>query len=153
MSNVPPHELATLRSLSGYEQMLEMDRVCRQYNTDEDTLRTLLSQNGEVAAPAGQHQQPNTPASWDTSHKDVPQLNQATPPSVPTMVNKEQFRFEFDPTREERRQSRSVGRSLLCLRGGAGVLPSVRSKSLPIVHVRNNLHTLRATLMNNGCWG
>lgn len=127
MSNVPPHELATLRSLSGYEQMLEMDRVCRQYNTDEATLRTLLSQNGEVAAPAGQHQQPNTPASWDTSHKDVPQLNQATPPSVPTMVNKEQFRFEYDPTREAAARREQVSQAILCSACGVALgIPAVR---------------------------
>ena len=71
------------------------------------------------------------------------------------MVNKEQFRFEYDPTREAAARREQVSQAILCcLRGGAGdsCRPSDQSH-LPIVHVRNNLHTLRATLMNNGCWG
>ncbi len=125
MTSIPTHELAALRSLSGYEQMLEIDRLCRVYSTDEASIRAALAQSSDVVTTNEQTSAPTT--DWDTSYKDVPQLNQAASPSVPTMVDKNQFRFEYDPTREATARREQVSQAILC--SGCGValgIPDVR---------------------------
>ena len=42
MSQVPESEIRQLLNLSGYDQMLEIDRICRQYGVEEETLRQLM---------------------------------------------------------------------------------------------------------------
>ena len=105
--------------------MLEIDRLCRVYSTDEASIRAALAQSSNVATT---NEQTSTPtADWDTSHKDVPQLNQAASPSAPTMVDKNQFRFEYDPTREATARREQVSQAILC--SGCGValgIPDVR---------------------------
>ena len=125
MTSIPAHELAALRSLSGYEQMLEIDRLCRVYSTDEASIQAALAQSSNLATTNEQTTAPT--ADWDTSHKDVPQLNQAASPSAPTMVDKNQFRFEYDPTREATARREQVSQAILC--SGCGValgIPDVR---------------------------
>ncbi|MDP6199234.1 MAG: hypothetical protein QF531_00550 [Candidatus Poseidonia sp.] len=126
MTNIPAQELAALSSMSGYEQMLEIDRLCRVYSTDEASIRAALAQLSNDARPAAQQTSAPT-ADWDTSHKDVPQLGQATPASTPTVVDKNQFRFEYDPTREATARREQVSQAILC--SGCGValgIPDVR---------------------------
>ena len=43
MSPVPQAELVALKALSGYDQMLEMDRICRVYGTDEATVQAAMA--------------------------------------------------------------------------------------------------------------
>lgn len=105
MVSIPEHELAALRAMSEYDQMLEIDRLCRQYGTDEATVRAALSNPSNGSSPSPQ---------WDTSHKDVPQLQTEQGPSIPTMVNKGQFRFEYDPSREAQERREQVQQAILC---------------------------------------
>ena len=68
MGTVPEHELAAVRNMTGYDQMLEIDRLCKTYGLDETTLRAMMasaSGGAGVTAP-----QPSA-QTWDTSHKDV----------------------------------------------------------------------------------
>ena len=123
MSPVPQAELVALKALSGYDQMLEMDRICRVYGTDEATVQAAMAALSSTSAPA-----PDPLAdAWDTSHKEVPGLQSAAPPSTPNMVDKSQFRFEYDPTREAAARRDSVNQAILC--SGCGValgIPDVR---------------------------
>ena len=123
MATVPQHELAALAALSGYDQMLEIDRLCKTYGVDEATLRTMLQSTSSSPPPAG-----NNPApSWDASHKDVPNLQQAAPSTAPTLVNKDQFRFEYDPTREAEERRGQVSQAILCSACGVALgIPDVR---------------------------
>ena len=123
MGTVPEPELTALAALSGYDQMLEIDRLCKTYGVDEATLRALLQSASPSTAPVV-----NNPASsWDTSHKDVPGLQQTAPSTAPTLVNKEQFRFEYDPTREAEERRGQVSQAILCSACGVALgIPDIR---------------------------
>lgn len=124
MTTLPPEVLTALKSMSGYEQMLEIDRLCRVYNTDESTVRAALAQHAS-SAPG----QPaiDASASWDTSHKDVPTLQEATGPAAPQVIDKGQFRFEYDPTREAAARREQVNQAILCSACGVALgIPDVR---------------------------
>ena len=43
MGTVPEHELAAVRNMTGYDQMLEIDRLCKTYGLDETTLRAMMA--------------------------------------------------------------------------------------------------------------
>ena len=116
---VPEHELAAVRNLTGYDQMLEIDRLCKTYGLDETMLRAMMaSASGGAGATAPQP----TAQTWDTSHKEAPSLEQARPPAAPTLVDKQQFRFEYDPSREAAARREQVSQAILCsaLRCGFG---------------------------------
>lgn len=123
MATVPQHELAALAALSGYDQMLEIDRLCKTYGVDEATLRTMLQSTPSSPTPAGNNLAP----SWDASHKDVPNLQQTPPSTAPTLVNKDQFRFEYDPTREAEERRGQVSQAILCSACGVALgIPDIR---------------------------
>jgi hypothetical protein len=123
MSTVPQAELVALNALSGYDQMLEIDRICRVYGTDETTVRAAMAALSTPSSPTP----PPSANSWDTSHKDLPGLQNAAGPTTPNMIDKSQFRFEYDPTREAAARRDSVNQAILC--SGCGValgIPDVR---------------------------
>lgn len=123
MGKVPEHELVAVRNMTGYDQMLEIDRLCKTYGVDEATLQALLSASGASGATAP----PPSAQSWDTSHKDVPGLGQAGPPAAPTVVDKRQFRFEYDPSREAAERREQVSQAILCSACGVALgIPDVR---------------------------
>ena len=125
MGKVPQHELAALAALSGYDQMLEIDRLCKKYGVDEASLRAMLqSTSSSTSSPPANS---NPASSWNTSHKDVPNLQQAAPSTAPTLVNKDQFRFEYDPTREAEERRGQVSQAILCSACGVALgIPDVR---------------------------
>ena len=124
MGKVPQHELAALAALSGYDQMLEIDRLCKKYGVDEASLRAMLQSTSSSSSPPAAN---NPASSWNTSHKDVPNLQQAAPSTAPTLVNKDQFRFEYDPTREAEERRGQVSQAILCSACGVALgIPDVR---------------------------
>ena len=125
MSPVPEPELVALNAMTGYDQMLEIDRVCRVYGTDEATVRAAMAQVASASSPANS----TAPAStWDTSHKEVPEMGTAAAtPAAPNLVDKGQFRFEYDPTREAAARRDSVRQAILCQACGVALgIPDVR---------------------------
>ena len=129
MGAVPDHEIAALRALSGYDQMLEIDRLCRTYGTDEASIRTAMaavaSTPDPVTSPA--YAASTNEAGWDTSHKSVPGIDASTPSAAPTMVDRGQFRFEYDPTREAAQRREQVSQAILCPACGVALgIPDVR---------------------------
>ena len=123
MATVPQHELAALAALSGYDQMLEIDRLCKKYGVDEASLRTML----QSASPSPPPAENNPASSWDTSHKDPPSLQQTPASTAPTLVNKDQFRFEYDPTREAEERRGQVSQAILCSACGVALgIPDIR---------------------------
>ncbi len=122
MAEVPEHEISALRGLIGYEQILETDRIMKQYGVSESEIRELLR-------PVTQSQ-PTTVTenqSIDTS-PFIPDSKEA--PSLPTTANvmdKSNFRFEYDPSAGAAQRRSAVAQAILC--PGCGValgIPDVR---------------------------
>jgi len=125
MAGVPEHEISVLRALSGYEQMLEMDRITKQYNvTEEEILASLqpATQNQQHAAPVAQGEYDPSAAPF------IPDLKEAPPlPSTATMLDKSNFRFEYDPSQEAAERRTAVAQAILCPSCGVTLgIPDVR---------------------------
>ena len=125
MADVPEHEISALRALSGYEQMLGMDRISKQYGITEEELLARLQ-------PAGHGQQQGTPivpgnqginaAPFIPDVKEAPSL-----PSSATLLDKSNFRFEYDTSQEAAERRSAVAQAILC--PGCGValgIPDIR---------------------------
>ncbi len=123
MGVVPLDEINALRAMEGYEQMLEIDRLTRVYQTDEASIRSALSSG------PGQSLPPSTPApAWDNSHKTSPLPPPGAPSHVgPTMVNKQEFRYEYDPSREAAERREQINQAILCSACGVALgIPDIR---------------------------
>lgn len=123
MGVVPLDEINALRAMEGYEQMLEIDRLTRVYQTDEATIRSALSSGPGHAPP------PSTPApAWDNSHKTGPLPPPAAPSHVgPTMVDRQDFRYEYDPSREAAERREQINQAILCSACGVALgIPDIR---------------------------
>jgi formylmethanofuran dehydrogenase subunit E len=123
MGTVPEHELVALSAMSGYDQTLEIERLCQAYNLDEMILRaamaSIVRSETTGATPIEQ--------TWDTTHKAIPGLEDARAPTAPTLVDKRQFRFEYDPTREASQRREQVNQAILCSACGVALgIPDVR---------------------------
>jgi hypothetical protein len=123
MAGVPEHVLAALRALSGYEQMLEMDRIMGQFGINEAELLALLQPNGAGTAPAPAQTQPYNPsAPFVPGVKEAPTL----PPPV-AVLDKSKLRFEYDPSQEAAQRRASIAQAISCPGCGAALgIPDVR---------------------------
>lgn len=123
MAGVPEHVLAALRALSGYEQMLEMDRIMGQFGINEAELLALLQPNGAGTAPAPAQTQPYNPsAPFVHGVKEAPTL----PPPV-AVLDKSKLRFEYDPSQEAAQRRASIAQAIACPGCGAALgIPDVR---------------------------
>ena len=65
---------------------------------------------------------------WDPSQKTSPLPPPAAPSHVgPTMVNREQFRYEYDPSREAAQRREQINQAILCSACGVALgIPDVR---------------------------
>lgn len=125
MAGVPDQEISALRALSGYEQMLAIDRITKQYNVTEEAVLASLQ-------PALQNQQQVTPAmpgEYDPSavpfipdSKEAPRL-----PSTATMLDKSNFRYQYDPSQEAAERRTAVAQAILCPSCGVALgIPDIR---------------------------
>ena len=125
MAGIPEHEISALRALSGYEQMLEMDRITRQYNvTEEEILASLqpATQNQQQAAPAMAGEYDPSAAPFIPDSKEAPRL-----PSTATMLDKSNFRYEYDPSQEAAQRRADVAQAILCPSCGVALgIPDIR---------------------------
>ena len=125
MADVPEHEISALRALSGYDQMLGIDRITKRYGITEAELLARLQ-------PAGQGQQQGAPivavnhdgntAPFIPDSKEAPDL-----PSSATLLDTSNFRFEYDPSQEAAQRRSAVAQAILC--PGCGValgIPDIR---------------------------
>ena len=139
MAGVPEHEISALRILSGYDQMLEISRVTKQYDVTEAELMEALysvaqpSQSSMLGKPAPPSLGKPAPPSPDTLSASAtapftPDVKEA--PSLPataTMLDKSNFRFDYDPSQEAAQRRAAVAQAILC--PGCGValgIPDVR---------------------------
>ena len=109
MAGVPEHEISALRALTGYEQMLEIDRITKQYGVSEAELLQQMSTGTDMSA-------------FVPESKETPKL-----PSTANVLDKSNFRFEYDPSAAAEQRRSSVAQAILC--PGCGValgIPDVR---------------------------
>lgn len=126
MAPVPEHELVAVKTMTGYDQILEIDRLCKVYGVDQATLQAAIASAGTTTSnvPRGS----NSPsAAWDTSHKDVPGIDPAASPTVPRFIDKQQLQFEYDPSREAAQRREQVKQAILCPACGVALgIPDIR---------------------------
>ena len=123
MSTVPEHELVALSAMTGFDQTLAIERLCQMYGVDEAELRAAMA----TVDPPQSNGATSADEPWDTSHKTIPGLEDARAPTAPTMVDKRQFRFEYDPTKEASQRREQVNQAILCSACGVALgIPDVR---------------------------
>jgi hypothetical protein len=119
---VPEHELAKLRSLQGYDLMLETDRITRMYNVDEATLQAMLT-----AAPAMGSTAQHDPSEGLSSQTPVKPSSPPPAPKQANVINKDQLRFEYDPSQEAAERRQAINQAILCSACGVALgIPDVR---------------------------
>ena len=117
MAGVPQHEITALQALSGYEQMLEMDRVMKQYGLTETELLQLLNPAIQGGTSQGSEASPFVPDS-----KEAPRL-----PSTANLIDKSNFHFEYDPSAEAAHRRSAVSQAILCPACGVALgIPDIR---------------------------
>ena len=113
MADIPEYEITALRALSGYEQMLEIDRITKQYGIAEADLLQQMSPSIDSRSDM---------SSFTPESKEAPAL-----PSTANILDKSNFRFAYDPSAEAAQRRSSVAQAILC--PGCGValgIPDVR---------------------------
>lgn len=114
MSQVPSDVLQALARLSGYERMLEIDRISAQYGVTNQWLEQQIG--GPPPAPVAD---PNT---FAPASKETPSL-----PSATDIFNKQSFRFEYDPSAEAAERRQSVEQAIVCPACGVALgIPAIR---------------------------
>jgi len=122
VSPVPTHELDKLRSLNGYDLMLETDRITRAYNVDEATLKAMLT-----AAPGTASTGLQGSSAGASSPPQVAPASPPPPPKQASVINKDQLRFEYDPSREAAERRQVINQAILCSACGVALgIPDVR---------------------------
>ncbi len=115
---LPGDVLARLASLSGYDQMLEMDTISRTHGVGLAEIESELAQYkmagaAPVASPA--------PASLEDefvpgAYKDVIDLDHALPMNAgPQYIdNAEQYRMKYNPSHEGTSNQSQVRQAIIC---------------------------------------
>ena len=114
MSQVPSEVLQALARLSGYERMLEIDRIAAQYGVTDQWLEEQIG--GTQPAPV------TDPNSFAPSTKETPAL-----PAATDIFNKQSFRFQYDPSADAAQRRQSVEQAILCPACGVALgIPAIR---------------------------
>ena len=126
MSQVPESEIRQLLNLSGYDQMLEIDRICRQYGVEEETLRQLMV---SFSSPPPVETATQPAATYDPTpeHLKTPPQTPVFQQSSPTYIDKKQFHFDYDPSVEAKQRRSLVDQAIVCPACGVALgIPSQR---------------------------
>ena len=133
MTQVPSNELNRLLSLDGYDQMLEIDRVCRQYGIDEQSLRNLMASfsqpvQNSPSADMNESTLMHTNKKQELQKSEFGQSPNSTHSmNEPTYVNKDQFHFDYDPSVEAKQRRAMVEQAIVCPACGVALgIPSQR---------------------------
>lgn len=114
MTAIPPEVLQALSSMTGYDRILETDRIAAQYGVTSEWIEQQL---GGAAPPEQGNSAPFTPGS-----KEAPAL-----PSSPNIMQKQNFRFHYDPSIEASQRRQNVEQAILCPACGVALgIPAVR---------------------------
>jgi len=137
MSAITATELTALASLSGYEQMLQIDQLARQYGIEESEVKqqlAALSVQGTNEAPsgynaAGEYDPSGGRSSVSQQHKDDPFDSGFSQPSTssPQIIEKVNLHYQYDPTEGAKQRRAQVDQAILCPACGVRLgIPSTR---------------------------
>ena len=111
---LPQDVLARLTSLTGYDQMLEMDSVSRTHGVG---LGEIESQIAAYKAGATQPQVDNQVADFDpVASKELVDLENAQPVNTgPNYIdNPDQYRMKYDPSAKGQSNQSQVNQAIMC---------------------------------------
>lgn len=138
MSAIPAPQLAALAALSGYDQMLQIDQLARQYSIDGEEVKrqlaTLSVQNSSTVSSgynaAGEYDPSAGRSAPIQQHKEDPfdmmggQTNNA---STANIIEKKNLQFEYDPTEGAKQRREQVDQAIMCPACGVKLgIPSTR---------------------------
>jgi len=137
MSTIPAAELTVLASLSGYEQMLQIDQLARQYGIEgsevEQQLAALSTQSTNEAPTgynaAGEYDPSGGRSSVSQQHKENPFDTEISQPSTttPQIIEKVNLHYQYDPTEGAKQRRAQVDQAILCPACGVRLgIPSTR---------------------------
>ena len=137
MSAITATELTALASLSGYEQMLQIDQLARQYGIEESEVKqqlAALSVQGTNEAPsgynaAGEYDPSGGRSSVPQQHKEDPFDSGFSQPSTssPQIIEKVNLHYQYDPTEGAKQRRAQVDQAILCPACGVRLgIPSTR---------------------------
>jgi hypothetical protein len=113
--------------------MLEIDRIIRQYDvTEAELLEQLHTTASSQASPAIEGQSPYNPemSSFIPESEEAPKL-----PSTANVLDKSNFRFEYDPSQKAAQRRANIAQAILC--PGCGValgIPEIRPIKVTCPH-------------------
>jgi len=114
MTAIPPEVLQALASMTGYDRMLETDRIAAKYGVTGEWIEQKLGEAHQMTQ--------QSPASFIPESKEAPTL-----PSSATVLQKQNFRFEYDPSIEASQRRQNVEQAILCPACGVALgIPAVR---------------------------
>lgn len=116
MASVPPELLHALAGMSGYDRMLEIDRIAAAYGVSHAWIEQQIAGSPQPSSPA------HDPNNFAPQSKEAPAL-----PSTPFPSNRQSFRFQYDPSEQAAERRQSVSQAILCPACGVALgIPSVR---------------------------
>ena len=124
MMTLEASDMATLRSLSGYDLSLEVAKMATKYGLPEATIMAMLPSQNPPGYSQGGEYDPSPQANSNTPIVDNNYKDYTTPAKV---IDKSNFRFEYDPTPGVSQRRQNVDQAILC--PGCGValgIPAIR---------------------------
>lgn len=116
MASVPPELLHALAGMSGYDRMLEIDRIAAAYGVSHAWIEQQIAGSPQPSSPA------HDPNNFAPQSKEAPAL-----PPTPFPSNRQSFRFQYDPSEQAAERRQSVSQAILCPACGVALgIPSVR---------------------------
>ena len=137
MSAITATELTALASLSGYEQMLQIDQLARQYGIETSEVQqqlTALSASPNAASSgynaAGEYDPSAGRSSVSENPKDDPfdsRVSQPNTVSSAQIIEKNNLHYQYDPTEGAKQRRAQIDQAILCPACGVRLgIPSTR---------------------------
>jgi len=124
MMTLEEGDMALLRSLSGYDLTLEVAKMATKYGMPESNIMAMLSQqNSPGYTQTGEYD----PSPQSMTNSPVVDNNYKDYTSSAQVIDKSNFRFEYDPTPGVSQRRQNVDQAILC--PGCGValgIPAIR---------------------------
>lgn len=124
MMTLEEGDMALLRSLSGYDLTLEVAKMATKYGMPESNIMAMLSQqNSPGYTQTGEYD----PSPQSMTSAPVVDNNYKDYTSSAQVIDKSNFRFEYDPTPGVSQRRQNVDQAILC--PGCGValgIPAIR---------------------------
>jgi DNA-binding transcriptional MocR family regulator len=138
MSTIPASELAVLVSLSGYEQMLQIDQLARQYGVEDSEVQrqlAALSVQDTTTSPTGYNgageYDPSAGRSTVSQNQKVDpfdsEFSQPSTVASAKLIDKSNLHYEYDPTEGAKQRRAQIDQAILCPACGVRLgIPSTR---------------------------